>query len=62
MYETPMAEMSNENGPVVDIAGVAAKHIFGFSGGKIMSAIIAFLLISTISAMIIAGPRVTQNG
>jgi APA family basic amino acid/polyamine antiporter len=61
MYVTPIAEMSDENGPVVDIAGVAAKHIFGNAGGKIMSAIIAFLLISTISAMIIAGPRVTQS-
>jgi APA family basic amino acid/polyamine antiporter len=61
MYVTPVAEMSNENGPVVDIAGVAAKHIFGISGGKIMSTIIAFLLISTISAMIMAGPRVTQS-
>lgn len=61
MYVTPIGEMSDANGPVVDIAGVAAKHIFGVSGGRIMSAIIAFLLISTISAMIIAGPRVTQS-
>ncbi len=61
MYVTPLAEMSNEHGPIVDIAGVAAKHIFGNAGGKIMSSIIAFLLISTISAMIIAGPRVTQS-
>lgn len=61
MYVTPLVEMSNESGPVVDIAGVAAKHIFGISGGRIMSTIIAFLLISTISAMIIAGPRVTQS-
>jgi APA family basic amino acid/polyamine antiporter len=61
MYVTPIVEMSNESGPVVDIAGVAAKHIFGISGGRIMSTIIAFLLISTISAMIIAGPRVTQS-
>jgi APA family basic amino acid/polyamine antiporter len=61
LYVTPLFEMSNENGPVVDIAGVAAKHIFGLAGGKIMSTIIAFLLVSTISAMIIAGPRVTQS-
>lgn len=61
MYVTPMAEMSNNEGPVVDIAGVAAMHIFGVAGGKIMSMIIAFLLISTISAMIIAGPRVTLS-
>lgn len=61
MYVTPLSEMSNNNGPVVDIAGVAATHIFGSFGGKIMSTIIALLLVSTISAMIIAGPRVTQS-
>jgi APA family basic amino acid/polyamine antiporter len=61
MYVTPIHEMSNSNGPVVDIAGVAASHIFGLAGGRLMSTIIAFLLISTISAMIIAGPRVTQS-
>jgi APA family basic amino acid/polyamine antiporter len=61
LYVTPLIEMSNENGPVVEIAGVAAKHIFGLAGGKIMNTIIAFLLVSTISAMIIAGPRVTQS-
>jgi APA family basic amino acid/polyamine antiporter len=61
IYVTPIAEMRSASGPVVDIAGVAAKHIFGISGGKIMSTLIAFLLISTISAMIMAGPRVTQS-
>ncbi|HRG57506.1 MAG TPA: amino acid permease [Bacteroidia bacterium] len=61
MYVTPIAAMSNESGPIVDIAGVAANYIFGSAGGKIMSSIIALLLISTISAMIIAGPRVTQS-
>jgi APA family basic amino acid/polyamine antiporter len=57
----PLAEMSTANGPVVDIASVSAKHILGNTGGKIMSTLIAILLISTISAMIIAGPRVSQT-
>ncbi len=42
------------------IAALAAQYIFGETGGKIISLLIAFGLISTISAMIWAGPRVTQ--
>lgn len=61
LYVTPVSVLQNENGPVVDIAGVAAHYIFGEKGGKIMSLIISFLLISTISAMIMAGPRVSQS-
>ncbi|MEW6469169.1 MAG: amino acid permease [Bacteroidota bacterium] len=60
MYTTPLAQMSTANGPVVDIAGVAAQNIFGQTGGQIMSGIISVLLLSTISAMVLAGPRVTH--
>lgn len=42
------------------IAALAAEYIFGPIGGKIISLLIAFGLISTISAMVWAGPRVTQ--
>lgn len=42
------------------IAALAADYIFGETGGKIISLLIAFGLISTISAMVWAGPRVTQ--
>ncbi|ELR97156.1 APC family permease [Gloeocapsa sp. PCC 73106] len=42
------------------IAALAAQYIFGPVGGKIISLLIAFGLISTISAMVWAGPRVTQ--
>lgn len=42
------------------IAALAAGYIFGNTGGKIISILIAFGLISTISAMVWAGPRVTQ--
>jgi len=60
MYTTPLAQMSTAIGPVVDIAGVAAQNIFGQTGGQIMSGIISVLLLSTISAMVLAGPRVTH--
>ena len=44
-----------------DIGLIAAKNIFGLTGGNIMGMIIAFLLLSAISAMVMAGPRVIQT-
>jgi APA family basic amino acid/polyamine antiporter len=61
MWVTPRAQMMGPDGPVVEIAGTAANNIFGSTGGQIMSMIIAILLISTISSMILAGPRVTHT-
>jgi APA family basic amino acid/polyamine antiporter len=52
--------------PIPDMAGqlevgfVAANHIFGTDVGRIMSIAISLLLISSISSMVFAGPRVTQ--
>ena len=57
LYAAPAAEMSG----VPDVAFVPAKYIFGVSGGRVISLIISMLLISTISSMIIAGPRVVQR-
>lgn len=45
---------------VKEVGLVASNYIFGTNGGKIMGGIISVLLISTISSMIIAGPRVLQ--
>lgn len=44
----------------LDVGSVAASFIFGESGGKIMSMIIALLLVSSISSMIMVGPRVNE--
>jgi APA family basic amino acid/polyamine antiporter len=44
----------------LEIGRVTAIAIFGDSGGKLISFGIAFLLVSSISAMVWAGPRVTQ--
>ena len=44
-----------------DIGLIAAKNIFGITGGNLMGMIIAFLLVSAISAMVMAGPRVIQT-
>ncbi|TNF79198.1 MAG: amino acid permease [Gammaproteobacteria bacterium] len=44
----------------LEIGYVAAEHAFGSNGAAIMAIILAVLLISTASAMIMAGPRVLQ--
>lgn len=57
LYSTP----ANELVGVLEIGHVSAMHIFGEYLGKFMSLIIAFLLISSISAMIMAGPRIIKS-
>jgi len=57
LYTAPISEMAG----VVDIGHVSASYIFGTQGGKIVSMVIALLLISSISSMILAGPRVSAT-
>jgi APA family basic amino acid/polyamine antiporter len=52
----PMHEMVGK----VEIGFVAATHIFGERGGELMSLVLAVLLVSTVSAMMLAGPRVLK--
>ena len=44
----------------VEIGYVAAQYVFGEVGSSIMGTALALLLISTVSAMTLAGPRVLQ--
>lgn len=44
----------------VEIGFVVASHVFGEAGGRLTSIALAVLLISTISAMVLAGPRALQ--
>ena len=44
----------------VEVGHIAASYVFGPEGGRWMSAFLCFALISSISAMTWAGPRVTQ--
>jgi basic amino acid/polyamine antiporter, APA family len=46
---------------VLNVATVAAEHLIGPSGGRVMSGVIALGLLAPLSAMIWAGPRVTQR-
>jgi APA family basic amino acid/polyamine antiporter len=55
LYSTPIAAMVNK--PEVGL--VAAESILGPKGGMIMGILISFGLISTVSSMTWAGPRVT---
>ncbi len=52
----PMDAMTGQ----VEIGVIAAKAAFGDFGGRFTGLILALLLISTVSAMTIAGPRVLQ--
>jgi APA family basic amino acid/polyamine antiporter len=53
----PMSSLAGE----LDVGNVAAAAIFGTEGGRIMSGFICAGLISSISAMTWAGPRVMQT-
>jgi APA family basic amino acid/polyamine antiporter len=55
MRTTPAAEMVGKQ----EVALIAGNHIFGASGGKVMALLICLGLISTVSAMMWIGPRVT---
>ena len=57
LYSTPMSELVG----VLEIGHISAAHIFGATMGSLMSLVIAFLLLSSISAMIMAGPRIIKS-
>ena len=52
----PMAAMEGQ----VEIGFIAARYLFGEGPAKFTGAVLSLLLISTVSAMIIAGPRVLR--
>jgi APA family basic amino acid/polyamine antiporter len=56
LYVAPIDAMTGK----VEIGYIAATYAFGPTGGTVMGVLLAALLISTVSAMIIAGPRVLQ--
>ncbi len=56
LYVAPASEMAGQ----IEIGYIAARHVFGETGADVMGVALALLLISTVSAMIMAGPRVLQ--
>lgn len=45
---------------VKEVGLVAAQHVFGEAGGNLMGGLISLLLVSSISSMTLAGPRVIR--
>ena len=56
LYAADMSEMEGK----IEIGVIVAQQAFGETGGRVMGVVLAVLLISTVSAMVIAGPRVLQ--
>ena len=54
---TPLAGLKGQ----LEVGFVAATSLFGPLGGRLMGGVIAGLLVSTISAMVFAGPRIVQT-
>ena len=54
LYSAPISEMTGK----LEIGYVVAQSIFGEVGAMVTGSIMALLLVSTVSAMTIAGPRV----
>lgn len=57
LYSVPIPELKG----VLEVGYLSANKIFGVQVGQFMSLVIALLLVSTISAMVLAGPRVMQS-
>ncbi len=56
LYAAPVDAMQGQ----VEVGFIAAQSAFGETGGRLTGIVLASLLISTVSAMTIAGPRVLQ--
>jgi APA family basic amino acid/polyamine antiporter len=57
LKSTPVDALKNQ----LEVGFISATNILGPMGGKIMAGVISVLLVSTISSMILAGPRVTHS-
>jgi len=57
LYTTPIDQLAGQ----IRVAAIAGQHIFGATGARIVDAVICVGLISSISAMMWLGPRVTMT-
>jgi len=57
LRSTPIAGLKGQ----VEVGFVAATSLFGTLGGRLMGGVIAALLVSTVSSMVFAGPRIVQT-
>lgn len=56
LYSTPLSKLEGQ----VEVGFVAATQLFGPAVGRLMGGVVAVLLVSTVSSMIFAGPRIIQ--
>ncbi len=56
LYTTPIQELKGQ----MEVGLIAGRHIFGDMGGRLIGALICAGLVSSISAMMWVGPRVTM--
>ena len=56
LYAVPMAELEGR----LEIGVIVAQQTFGSTGALVMGGVLSLLLVSTVSAMLMAGPRVLQ--
>jgi APA family basic amino acid/polyamine antiporter len=56
LYTAPISELKGQ----VEVGYVSGMHIFGAKAGNVMGMLIALLLVSSVSSMVFAGPRVAQ--
>ena len=56
LYTTPVEQLAGR----IPVAAIAGAHIFGATGARIVDAVICVGLVSSISAMMWLGPRVTM--
>jgi APA family basic amino acid/polyamine antiporter len=57
LYTVPMRELAGQ----IDVGYLSAKSIFGPRGGTIMTVLICLALVSSLSSLIMVGPRVTHT-
>jgi APA family basic amino acid/polyamine antiporter len=56
LYTVPLPEIAGK----LEVGFLFATRVFGTKGGQLMAGLISFLLLSSISAMVIAGPRISR--
>lgn len=57
LYSSPVSELAGQ----IEVAAIAGKNIFGESGGRLVSGLIAFGLIATVSSMLVSASRVLKR-
>jgi APA family basic amino acid/polyamine antiporter len=61
LYAVPSATLAgpaDRFNPVIEVGDAAARQLFGDRAGQLVTSVIALALVSAVSAMVMAGPRV----